>query len=686
MNEPALRRGGEMSPSYGLQRSSAAQPARRWPLRAALAVCVAVVLAAGASVLGRGATVVAAYVVVAGAWIWWTIRSDHCAELDYEARLAVERVAGPVTGWQTSRWSSGWRAALRPADTDLPPAAPRSIRFSYHPGAVLTDLTWPAPATHVLEYVFGVPYRVDRHVPGRGLIVLRRTVADPVLAEEDTPFERPQEVLKQLLGADADIEVTADAEGNLTEMVINHTAPAKAAIESFRGRTDLIFEAMMPGRWRSHWDLHHDRVTYHQRPKMPATILRPAPVTDPTDPRYWQIPLGEDEDGRPLAWELRGSTPHLMVTGKTGKGKTVVLRGVAREIVSRQWPIWIGDPKRIEMLALRQVPGVQLVATTTEDLVVMVEKAWEEMERRYRLIEEEGARTSDFPRMFIMIDEFAEFAKRVDMWWARIKVRGMPSKCPVFEKFDSLVRLARKANMHMIIGLQRPDVSFFGGGEVRDNFDARCSLGRLSSDGSQMMWGSNLGTTVPQVRGRAIASASEDDIREIQTYWTPDPGDHLTEEEAARIADFTPTSSPYPRLRVRMPNPETDDKGVEYVWDAIMAADLVEVPAEETWLQDVDDDLTPPTRVQDEATGDSDVDDDLYAPAEDLGIEDVQVGDLMELDDGGWALIDGMVPDPLDDGWLLSWTRETGDGPEEGSDQIPADNVLTIRRASETKE
>ncbi|MFZ2624381.1 MAG: FtsK/SpoIIIE domain-containing protein [Propionibacterium sp.] len=627
----------------------------------------------------------ALYIPLGILWIWWSIRADHRAELDYEARLAIERVAGPVEDWKTKAWSGGWRSALRPADRSLQPAAPRVIAFRYHPGAVITDLTWPAPVTHVAEYVFDVAYQVDRHVPGRGAIQLRRAAIEPDQAPEAVPFERSQDVMKQLLGGDADIELSLDEEGHLTSMMVKHTATARASIPSFRSRTDQIFQAMMPGRWRSRWDLYGDKVIYEQRPQLPSKVLRPAPITDTEDPRFFQIPLGVDEDSRTLAWDLRSSMPHLMVIGKTGKGKTVVLRGIAYEVAARGWPIWIADPKRIEMLALRRIPGIQLVATTVEDQVVMVMKAWEEMENRYRKIEEEGARTSDFPRQFILVDEFAEFSKRVDMWWARIKTRGMPSKCPVFEKFDSLVRLARKANMHMVIGLQRPDVSFFGGGEVRDNFDARVSLGRLSPDGSQMMWGSSLGTTVPQVRGRAIASASEDDVREIQTFWMPDPGDPLAQEESDRVADFTPDDSPYPKLRVQMPNPEVDDKGIDLVWPAVLEAELVEMPADEAWLEDDDEEFD---EVIDPVVPPADPDDDdLYAPVKEIGIEDVQVGDLMELDDGGgWALVDGLMPDPLDDGWLLSWTRETGEGTQDGTDQIPVDSVLNVRRASETRE
>ena len=163
------------------------------------------------------------------------------------------------------------------------------------------------------------------------------------------------------------------------------------------------------------------------------------------------------------------------------------MNGVVMELAFRGWPVWICDPKRIEFLGLRGWPNVQVVATSVPDQVVVIHQAWTEMERRYALIESGAAVEDDFEPLILVLDEYRDFYGIVAEWYAGIKVTGMPTRCPVLEKLGSLVRKGRSARVHVILGLQRPDADVLGG-EMRDNFGTRISLGPLSPQGAMMMW------------------------------------------------------------------------------------------------------------------------------------------------------------------------------------------------------
>ena len=241
----------------------------------------------------------------------------------------------------------------------------------------------------------------------------------------------------------------------------------KATFPVWRERVERVVTTMLQGRWRARWDLQHDAVTFELRPEIEAFVQRPAPVEDPASPDFYKIPLGVDEDNQIVTWDLNSSMPHFLCSGKTGKGKTNVLRGVAMEVAARQIPVWLCDPKRVELIGLRDWPNVQIVATTVEEQIATILRAWDLMEERYAAIAD-GASEDDFELIVLVVDEFAEFSRRVSQWWTRVKVRGMPTVCPVMEKFDSLVRLGRTARFRIAIGLQRPDVRFFGeSGESR---------------------------------------------------------------------------------------------------------------------------------------------------------------------------------------------------------------------------
>lgn len=588
-----------------------------------------------------------------------SVRNERRREIAGEARLAVERVTGPLQRWSCSRWG-GWFVG-----------SPARITLRYHPAGVLKEPTWPAPGIKIVEHLFGAHYEVARHDAPRGRLQLRKT-APPEQAEQERQHEREIEIMAQLFGRDATIKPTTADDGSLAALHVAHTSAIKATLPQWRTRVEKAVSEMFPGRWRARWDLHGDEVTFELRPTLPKKVNRPKPVTDPHDPLYWLIPLGVDEDGRPLYWDLKSSMPHFMAIGKTGKGKTNVLRGVAYELAIRDFKVWAGDPKRIELINLRQVPNVQMVCTQVEDMVAMVMQAWEEMERRYALIEAGQATTKDFEKLFIIIDEYAEFATRVAAWYARIRITTGakdPSTCPVFEKFDSIVRLCRKANMHVIIGLQRCDAKFFNGGEGRDNFDARMSLGRLSSDGSLMMWDSMIGTSLPQVRGRAIACASDDDIREVQTYYMPEPDDTHDDQARALLDAFTPRAATHPDLRVCIPMADEDDKGNERIWDAICEASLIERRPE-----DPDDEPTLEIPVEDDT---AESDDDEYDPPTTVSPDQIRAGDLLQHDEHGWVVVESSEPDDFDENSVaISWRS---DDDESSLQLVATDETVTVR-------
>lgn len=202
---------------------------------------------------------------------------------------------------------------------------------------------------------------------------------------------------------------------------------------------------------------------------------------------------------------------------------TVCLVGIIAEITRRGWPVWLGDPKRVEFIGLRDWPNVQLVATTVHEQTAMVHRALEVMEYRYACIEAGEADEHSWDPLFVVLDEYRDFFGALRSWYARSKGKGAPSAAPVLEALGSLVRKGRTAGVHFIIGTQRPDSDFFGG-EMRDNFHARISLGALSPQGAQMMWEApHVGVAVPMIKGRGTAISPDEQPVEFQAYWTPDP-------------------------------------------------------------------------------------------------------------------------------------------------------------------
>ncbi|MBF0567608.1 MAG: DNA translocase FtsK 4TM domain-containing protein [Nitrospirae bacterium] len=188
------------------------------------------------------------------------------------------------------------------------------------------------------------------------------------------------------------------------------------------------------------------------------------------------LSLGKDIYGNPIVEDL-ARMPHLLVAGTTGSGKSVAVNSMVMSILYKAKPTEVRmlmiDPKLLELSIYEGIPHlVSNVITNPKEASEALKKMLIEMERRYRLIAEQGARNIDMfnasvaeedrlPYIVIIIDELADL-----MFTAAKNVE------------DSIVRLAqmaRAAGMHLIVATQRPSVDVITG-IIKANFPSRIAF------------------------------------------------------------------------------------------------------------------------------------------------------------------------------------------------------------------
>ncbi|MBF0487287.1 MAG: DNA translocase FtsK 4TM domain-containing protein [Nitrospirae bacterium] len=188
------------------------------------------------------------------------------------------------------------------------------------------------------------------------------------------------------------------------------------------------------------------------------------------------LSLGKDIYGNPIVEDL-ARMPHLLVAGTTGSGKSVAVNSMVMSILYKAKPTEVRmlmiDPKLLELSIYEGIPHlVSNVITNPKEASDALKKMLIEMERRYRLIAEQGARNIDMfnasvaeedrlPYIVIIIDELADL-----MFTAAKNVE------------DSIVRLAqmaRAAGMHLIVATQRPSVDVITG-IIKANFPSRIAF------------------------------------------------------------------------------------------------------------------------------------------------------------------------------------------------------------------
>jgi len=264
------------------------------------------------------------------------------------------------------------------------------------------------------------------------------------------------------------------------------------------------------------------------------------------------IALGKTISNETFVLDLT-KTPHMLVAGATGQGKSVGLNAILTSLLYKKHPSQLKfvlvDPKKVELNIyskierhyLAKLPDVEdpiitdvnLVKNTLNSLTI-------EMDRRYDLLKKAHARdikaynekfTSRslnpekghcfLPYIVVVIDEFADL----------IMTAGKEVELPIAR----IAQLARAVGIHMIIATQRPSTNIITG-VIKANFPTRVAFKVASMIDSRTILDTP-GANRLIGRGDMLVSQGAELIR-VQCAFVDTP-------EVERIVDFIGSQKGY---------------------------------------------------------------------------------------------------------------------------------------------
>lgn len=210
----------------------------------------------------------------------------------------------------------------------------------------------------------------------------------------------------------------------------------------------------------------------------PTIGLRDVMETEEFRTNQFTLPVaaGMDVLGKPFVFDL-AATPHLLVAGTTGSGKSVFINDIVMSIVYTRSPedvrFVMVDPKRVELSAFGPLPHMLLPVIVEPDKAFEA-LAWldEEMRNRYKAFKDQRVNNIDsynnavspdekYPRIVVIIDEYMEM------------ITQAPKDLEMY--ITSLSRMARAAGIHLVLATQRPSSDVITA-DIKANIPCRASF------------------------------------------------------------------------------------------------------------------------------------------------------------------------------------------------------------------
>lgn len=257
-------------------------------------------------------------------------------------------------------------------------------------------------------------------------------------------------------------------------------------------------------------------------------------MPDVNEKNLLAVGLGKDIMGK-VKWMEINTTPHLLVAGATGSGKSVCVNCIITSILMRTKPdqvkLVMVDPKKVELTMYNGIPHLLApVVTDPKKASIALKNIVAEMERRYDVFErtknknikgynkfcETNPEYPKMPYIVVIIDELADLmlvaAKEVE---------------------DSIMRItqmARAAGIHLIVATQRPSTDVITG-VVKANIPSRISFAVSSSIDSRTILDS---TGAEKLLGKGdmlFLPMGDNHPTRIQ-------GAFISEEEIQKVVDY----------------------------------------------------------------------------------------------------------------------------------------------------
>lgn len=252
-------------------------------------------------------------------------------------------------------------------------------------------------------------------------------------------------------------------------------------------------------------------------------------------------------------------TPHLLVAGATGQGKSVGLNVMLMSLLHKKTPselqLVLIDPKKVELSLYSKIESSYLatpVITEPDEAELKLNEICELMDERYELLNSVGVRNIQEYNAISIVEKLPYLVVVIDEYGDLVMTSGKQMEhfiCRIAQK-------ARAVGIHMIISTQRPSATIVTG-NIKANFPTRIAFRTTTGTDSRVIL-DQTGAEHLTGKGDMLFFAGAETTRVQCAYTSISDVMQLCDEISRKYADYkktAPTEEKEPERTIELTYP-----------------------------------------------------------------------------------------------------------------------------------
>ena len=225
-------------------------------------------------------------------------------------------------------------------------------------------------------------------------------------------------------------------------------------------------------------------------------------------------------------------TPHLLISGTTGSGKSVLINSILTSLLMNYTPkeleLVLVDIKQVEFSIYKGIPHLLCdTITDLKDTKVILSECIENINKRYEILKENDCRNiQEYNRIndnkmkyrLIVIDELAELFMLENKSKLRADLEGYDR---IENQLCRIAQIGRACGVHLIVATQRPSTDVITG-LLKSNIPSRICLSVSSAVDSKVILDTTGGEKLQGKGDMLLKLIGKNDLTRLQSAFIGD--------------------------------------------------------------------------------------------------------------------------------------------------------------------